>query len=46
MEDCSPTKRKGSIKILPKMNEGYMVISSENQYRIRKSKKGKKKGNE
>ena len=45
-EACSPTKRKGSIKILPKMNEGYTVISSENQYRVRKSKKGKKKDNE
>ena len=41
-EDCSPTKRKGNIKILPKMNEGYTLISSENQYRAKKGRKGKK----
>nr|MDO8080451.1 hypothetical protein [Candidatus Freyarchaeota archaeon] len=39
---CSPTKRKGSIKILQKMNEGYSVISSEDYYKVKKRKKGKK----
>jgi hypothetical protein len=39
---CNPTKRKGNIKILQKMNEGYSVISSEDYYKVKKRKKGKK----
>ena len=41
---CNPTKRKGNIKILQKMNEGYSVISSEDYYKVKKRKKGKKEG--
>ncbi|WXG41772.1 MAG: hypothetical protein WED07_13580 [Candidatus Freyarchaeum deiterrae] len=36
---CSPTKRKGTIKVLPKMNEGYAVINSEDYYKVKKRKK-------
>lgn len=38
---CNPTKRKGNIKILQKMNEEYSLISSEEYYKVKKRKRKK-----
>ncbi|MEM3586724.1 MAG: hypothetical protein QXO71_05305 [Candidatus Jordarchaeaceae archaeon] len=39
---CNPTKRKGNVKVLQKMNEEYSIISSEEYYKVKKRKKEKK----